>query len=270
MRFRPCIDIHEGKVKQIVGSSLRDDAPQGLRTNYSCERSPAFFARRYKNDGLYGGHVIMLGKGNREAAMTALRTFPGGMHAGGGITPDNAGDYIDAGASHVIVTSWMFEESELSLDRCKAMTTAVGQKRLVIDLSCTRKSGHYYIAAKRWQHITSARLNRELFTTLAQFCDEFLVHAIDYEGRQQGIDIELVRLLGTESPIPVTYAGGIRSIEQLEQIRHEGNDRVDATVGSALDLFGGPLSYDAIVAWQNTLSYPLSAPHFSTHSRPNE
>jgi phosphoribosylformimino-5-aminoimidazole carboxamide ribotide isomerase len=253
MRFRPCIDIHHGTVKQIVGRTLRDHDTGSLQTNYASEHSPAWFAEKYRRDGLAGGHVIMLGPGNVSAAMAALRAFPGGLQAGGGITPANARSFLDAGASHVIITSFLFVEGALSLQRLDECATKIGKDRLVVDLSCTRRQGRYYVATRRWQHITGTLVDRDLLHRLAPFCSEFLIHAIDYEGGTRGIDLELVRLLGEHAPLPVTYAGGIRSITHLDRIHAQGRGRVDVTIGSALDLFGGPLPYDAVVQWQHSL-----------------
>jgi phosphoribosylformimino-5-aminoimidazole carboxamide ribotide isomerase len=251
MKFRPCIDLHEGMVKQIVGSTLAPGKATALITNFKTNISPAYFAGVYRNDGLYGGHVIMLGPGNEAAEVEALQEFPQGFHAGGGITPKNASFFLDSGASHVIVTSFIFKKGRLVWENLKAMASAVGKRRLVLDLSCVLRDQAYYIATDRWQRLTSITLSKETLATLAGFCDEFLVHAAHKEGKRAGIDENLVALLGDSSPIPVTYAGGIRSLEDLDLVEKSGKGRVDATIGSALDIFGGCLSYKSVVEWHN-------------------
>ncbi|MBW3621818.1 MAG: phosphoribosylformimino-5-aminoimidazole carboxamide ribotide isomerase [Armatimonadetes bacterium] len=249
MRFRPCIDLHGGCVVQIVGSSLRDDAA-GLVKNYESDRPPADYARLYREDGLFGGHVIALGPGNREAALSALRAFPGGLQMGGGITPENAREYLDAGASHVIVTSYVFRDGRIDTERLKALTAAVGRKRLVLDLSCRKRDGAYFVVTDRWQRFTDVPVTPETLARLAEDCDEFLVHGVDVEGMRLGIDVELVELLGEHSPCPVTYAGGARSLDDLDRVKAHGKGRVDLSIGSALDIFGGDVPYCEVVAWQ--------------------
>jgi phosphoribosylformimino-5-aminoimidazole carboxamide ribotide isomerase len=245
MRIRPCIDLHEGRVKQIVGSSLRDDGK--AEENFTASESPSYFAGMYRRDGLSGGHVILLGPGNEIAAREALRAFPGGLQVGGGVRPDNATDWLDAGAAKVIVTSYLFEKGRFSLDRLRALGDVVGQTRLVVDLSCVKVGDEYRVAANHWQTVTEQAVDRVAFAELARFADEFLVHAVDVEGKRQGIDEALVELLGAECPVSVTYAGGIRSLADLELVERLGRGRVDATVGSALDIFGGSLAYRDVV-----------------------
>jgi phosphoribosylformimino-5-aminoimidazole carboxamide ribotide isomerase len=247
MKFRPCIDIHDGKVKQIVGSTLRDGAQPV--TNFETQLPPSHFAGLYKEDGLNGGHVIMLGKGNEAAALDALRAFPGGMQVGGGITPENAGAFLDAGASHVIVTSYVFSAGTLHRDRLSELVRAVGRERLVLDLSCIRKGSRYVVVTDRWQRETGLELSAPLFEDLAESCDEFLIHAAHVEGMRRGIDEELASLLGEWAVRPITYAGGVRSLDDLEIADAAGKGRIDVTVGSALDLFGGALAYRDVVAW---------------------
>ena len=207
--FRPCIDLHEGKVKQIVGGSLGGD-PAALRTNFVSERPARWFADLYRRDDLRGGHVIMLGPGNETAAREALAAFPGGMQIGGGINPGNARSFLDAGASHVIVTSWIFREGRLDEARLRQLAAVLGKKKLVLDLSCRVKDGDYFVVTDRWQKFTALKVEERTLRQLAQWCDEFLVHAVDVEGLCRGVDLELVRRLGRGSPIPVTYAGGAR------------------------------------------------------------
>ena len=248
MRFRPCIDLRNGQVVQIVGGTLTDSADPV--TNFVAEESPASFARRYCDDGLAGGHVIALGAGNEAAALSALAAYPNGMQMGGGVRPDNAKHYLDAGASHVIVTSFLFADGRFDHARLTAMTRAAGRKHLVIDLSCRFRDGDYWVVAERWQRFTDLRVDAATLHGLAEHCSEFLIHGVDVEGLQAGIEADLVALLGRHSPIPVTYAGGVRSIADLEAIAEFGADKVDATIGSALDLFGGSLAYTQVLAWQ--------------------
>ncbi|KAG8501085.1 hypothetical protein CXB51_003165 [Gossypium anomalum] len=241
--FRPCIDIHKGKVKQIVGSTLRDSKEDGstLVTNFESDKSAAEFANLYKKDGLKGGHVIMLGADalSQAAAIEALRAYPGGLQVGGGINLDNCLSYIHEGASHVIVTSYVFNNGQMDLERLKGLVNVIGKQRLVLDLSCRKKMAKF----------SDVYLDEEVLNFLARFADEFLVHGVDVEGKKLGIDKDLVALLGEHSPIPVTYAGGVTVMDDLETIKAEGKGRVDVTIGSALDIFGGNLAYSDVVAW---------------------
>lgn len=236
--FRPCIDLHEGKVKQIVGGTL--GGPEaGLRTNFVSDRSAGWYAELYKRDGLKGGHVIMLGPGNEPAAQEALGAYPGGLQVGGGINADNAQSWLDAGASHVIVTSWVFREGRIDHERLAQLVQQIGRGRLVLDLSCRKRGGQYFVVTDRWKNFTDTVLSAETINDLAQSCAEFLVHAVDVEGLCQGVDMTLVEKLANWSSIPVTYAGGARSIEDLESADFAGKGQVDLTIGSALDIFGG-------------------------------
>jgi phosphoribosylformimino-5-aminoimidazole carboxamide ribotide isomerase len=249
MRFRPCIDLRAGRVVQIVGGSIRDDDAEQAVTNFETDRSPADFARLYRADNLTGGHVIALGSGNHDAALEALRAYPGGMQMGGGITPDNAHIYLEAGASHVIVTSYVFQGGRLDLTRLRELVAAVGRDHLVLDLSCRLRDEAYYVVTDRWQNFTDLRVDAATLEDLAQYCDEFLVHGVDVEGRRLGIETPLVELLGQSSPLPVTYAGGARSLADLDTVCEVGQGRVDLTIGSALDIFGGDVPYTAVVEW---------------------
>lgn len=252
--FRPCIDLHQGKVKQIVGSTLSDD-PSTLRTNFVSERPGSWFAELYKRDGIRGAHVIMLGKGNEVAAQQTLAAYRDGMQIGGGISVDNARQWLDAGASHVIITSWLFPDAQLSWDRLMLLERTIGKNRLVIDLSCKRTPDGYMVMTDRWQKPTGFHIDGEGLRKLAQYCDEFLVHAVDVEGMCNGVDLNLVKKLADWSPIPVTYAGGARSIEDLETVTRVSNGKVDLTIGSALDIFGGTgVKYADAVAFNKTLS----------------
>lgn len=239
--FRPCIDLHDGRVKQIVGGSLKDldHGSEGPVTNFVSDQPPAWFAELYRRDGLTGGHVIQLGTGNRDAAREALAAWPGGLQLGGGVTLDNAEDWLAAGASHVIVTSHVFRDGRLDRDRLEALVARIGPERLVLDLSCRVLDGVYQVCTDRWQKYTDLEVCKETLEELAGYCSEYLVHAVDVEGLCRGVDLRLVRLLGEVSPIPVTYAGGARNLEDLEAVEREGSGRVDLTIGSALDIFGG-------------------------------
>lgn len=244
--FRPCIDLHDGKVKQIVGSTLTDgdDAPA---TNFVSEHPSAWFADLYRDDDLRGGHVIQLGPGNADAAREALAAWPGGLQIGGGVTVDNAREWLDVGASHVIVTSWVFHDGRLDEERLALLVDAVGKSRLVLDLSCRRVDDRYLVATDRWQNLTDVEVDGATLSRLSESCDEFLVHAVDVEGKQQGVDLRLIEMLGRLSPIPVTYAGGARSIDDLRRVDEAGAGRVDLTIGSALDIFGGSLKYSDVI-----------------------
>jgi phosphoribosylformimino-5-aminoimidazole carboxamide ribotide isomerase len=233
-----------------VGGSLREGEGQGVVTNFETEQSPASYARMYRSDNLTGGHVISLGPGNEAAALSALSAFPGGMQMGGGITPENAQGYLKAGASHVIVTSYVFREGQIDLERLEQLVSAVGRRRLVLDLSCRKQGADFWVVTDRWQRFTEVRIAPETLAWLADYCDEFLVHGVDVEGKQVGIEAELVEKLGAWSPIPVTYAGGASKLADLGLVKRLGQGRVDLTIGSALDIFGGEIRYQDVVAWQ--------------------
>ncbi len=247
MKFRPCIDLHNGKVKQIVGGSLADG--QEPETNFVSEKPPAWFSDLYKSDGLTGGHVIKLGTGNDAAAREALAAWPGGLQVGGGITADNAGEWLDAGAAQVIVTSSIFQNGQVDSNRLSRLVAAVGRERLVLDLSCRKQDGQYRVVTDRWQTFTQTTVDAEALSSLSESCCEFLVHGVDVEGKQQGMDEELIELLAAHAPIPCTYAGGVRSFHDLEKLNQAGGGRIDVTVGSALDLFGGTLPYRDVVEY---------------------
>lgn len=236
--FRPCIDLRNGRVVQIVGGTLTDSGA-GTRTNFESDRPADWFARRYREDGLTGGHVISLGPGNERAARAALEAYPGGLHLGGGVNAANARSWLDAGASHVIVTSWVFREGRLDDERLKELVGIVGRDRLVLDLSCRRRGDDYFVVTDRWQKFTDLKVEQTILERLASFCAEFLVHAVDVEGLCRGIDRELVARLAAATPLPTTYAGGASSMQDLEDVTAISQGRVDLTIGSALDLFGG-------------------------------
>ncbi len=253
MRFRPCIDIHNGKVKQIVGGSLTDRGSEA-EENFVSEQDAAFYAEFYKKDGLRGGHVILLNpaesgyyEATRAQAEKALSAYPGGLQLGGGVNAENGEAFLKMGASHVIVTSYVFQDGQIQEKNLERMLRAVGKDRLVLDLSCKKREGVYYIVTDRWQKFTEVPLNRETLSQLSGSCSEFLIHAVDVEGKAAGADRELLSVLGEFSEIPVTYAGGVGSFEDLMQVRKLGKDHVDVTIGSALDLFGGALEYRKVL-----------------------
>ena len=244
--FRPCIDLHDGRVKQIVGGTLSE---AGADTNFVSERPAAWYAELYQHDALRGGHVIQLGPGNETAAREALAAYPGGLQIGGGINLDNAAGWLDAGASHVIVTSWVFREGRLDEERLSALIKAIGAERLVLDLSCRLRGGRYWVVTDRWQTFTEMPVDETILRQLAPRCAEFLVHAVDVEGKQAGIDHNLIQLLAAHAEIPVTYAGGANQLADLDTVRHAGQGRVHLTIGSALDIFGGALKYEDCVKY---------------------
>ena len=253
MRFRPCIDIHNGKVKQIVGASLKDEGDAAAE-NFVSERSAADFAEIYKRYGLRGGHVILLnGKDSsfyeetKRQAFSALSAYPGGLQAGGGITAENAAQFLKAGASHVIVTSYVFRGGQILEENLRKLKAAVGKEHLVLDLSCKRRADGYYIVTDRWQKETDIRVTLDLFERLSAFCDEFLIHAVDVEGKRSGMEEALLRELAKWRGIPVTYAGGVQNLEDLKKLAELGGGRIDVTIGSALSLFGGTLKIEDVV-----------------------
>ncbi|WP_408071917.1 HisA/HisF-related TIM barrel protein [Butyrivibrio sp. JL13D10] len=346
MRFRPCIDIHNGQVKQIVGSSL-SDIGDFAKENFVSAQDAAFFARMYKEKGLYGGHIIVLNSADSpyyeasvEQALSALRETPGYLQVGGGITAKNAWKFLDAGASHVIVTSYVFKNGEVNYDNLKKLVSEVGKEHLVLDLSCRKwidnkdafcrseakrqaaeevepqyliageigaekktaeetepknliageitadkkkaeeiepknliageigadkkykgqndftadgkkcghESGRYYIVTDRWQKMTSVELNEDTLDEFSSYCDEFLIHAVDVEGKQSGIEAELATMLGNWGKIPMTYAGGVHSLEDIEFLRSCAAGKLDVTVGSALEIFGGSIAIDELIS----------------------
>jgi phosphoribosylformimino-5-aminoimidazole carboxamide ribotide isomerase len=256
--FRPCIDLHEGKVKQIVGGTLEGDGGK-LRVNFVSQRPAAWYAKLYQRDGLKGGHVIMLGPGNESEARAALVAYPGGMQVGGGVTLENARGWLDEGASRVILTSWVFHHGLVDWSRLEQLVQLIGKDRLVLDLSCRRRGGDYFVVTDRWQKLTEVSLGPHAMEKLAGFCSEFLVHAVDVEGLCRGIDVELVSKLSDWSPIPTTYAGGANSLNDLKEVTRVGRGRIDLTIGSALDIFGGSgVRYDDVVAFnQNQVNQHL-------------
>ena len=257
MKFRPCIDIHNGAVKQIVGGSLKD-AGNAAVENYISRQDADYYATMYKKDGLTGGHIILLNPpaseyydATKAQALKALHAYPGGMQIGGGITAENAAEYLEEGASHVIVTSYVFQNGQVRYDRLDRLKKAVGKEHLVLDLSCRRmdEDEDYYVVTDRWQKFTRERVRPELLDELAQYCDEFLVHAADVEGKTSGIERDLVKLLGKWGKIPVTYAGGISEYDDIADIRELSDGKLNVTIGSALDLFGGPLNYETVLSY---------------------
>lgn len=253
MQFRPCIDIHNGKVKQIIGGSLKDEGNKA-KENFVSNYDASYFAALYKKENLKGAHVIMLNAKDSEffedtkaQAMLAIRTYPNALQVGGGITADNAAEYIKNGADKVIVTSYVFQDGEIRYENLQKLIDAVSKEHIVLDLSCRKRDGKYYIVTDRWQKFTNVEVTYETLDTLKEYCSEFLIHAVDVEGKQQGIDKELIAYLGQWEKIPITYAGGIHSYEDIETIGRLGNGNIHITVGSALDLFGGKLEFNQII-----------------------
>ena len=269
-KFRPCIDLHDGQVKQIVGGSLRDSetanssvskspVKNSVVENFVAKHSADWFARKYADDELTGGHVIKLGPGNESAATAALAAYPQGLQIGGGINLDNAARWLDAGASHVIVTSWLFDQQgRFESDRLDQLVAAIGKQRIVVDLSCKRTNDGWTVAMNRWQTLTDLTVDTNTLDQLADRCDEFLIHAADVEGLCRGIDADLIRLIGDWGKLAVTYAGGVANMADVELIDDLSNGTIDVTVGSSLDLFGGNgVRYEELVSRNRTRSKPL-------------
>lgn len=259
MKFRPCIDIHNGKVKQIVGGSLLDAGNQA-KDNFVSELDAGWYARTYQEYGLTGGHIIILNAKESEyyeadlaQAKCALKAFPGGLQIGGGITTENAKEFIEAGATHVIVTSYVFRDGIVDYDRLNALVDAVGKEHIVLDLSCRKKDEDYYVVTNRWQTFTDEKLNHELLTRLTDYCDEFLIHAVDVEGKAQGVELPLVKLLAEWKGLPMTYAGGVGTFEDLQELKQTGHGLLDVTIGSALDLFGGTMEFQKVIDFCNEI-----------------
>ena len=257
MKFRPCIDIHNGKVKQLVGGTLKDKGNKA-QENFVSQKGGAYYANMYKNDNLEGGHIIILNaadseyfEASKKQALEALAAYPEGMQIGGGINAENAAEYIENGASHVIVTSYVFKNGEVNYENLDKLVKAVGKSKIVLDLSCRKKNNDYYIVTDRWQKFTDEVVNLETLKKLSEYCDEFLVHGVDVEGKSGGMEEELVEMLSKFTDIPITYAGGIGSKEQIEKFAEISQGNLDFTIGSALDLFGGKLIYDEIVEEYN-------------------
>lgn len=252
MEFRPCIDIHNGQVKQIVGSTL-EDQDDLARENFVAVKGAEYYAQLYRENGIKGGHIILLNPAtspyydaDRSQAFRALAAYPGGLQVGGGVNADNAAAYLEAGASHVIVTSYVFQDGRINMGHLDQICQAVGKEHLVLDLSCRMRNGCYYIVTDRWQKFTKQALDARLIRELSGFCDEFLVHAVNVEGTAGGVDETLLQILSGDCPVPITYAGGIGTWEDIQKIRDIGGGRINFTVGSALDLFGGTLSFEKI------------------------
>lgn len=253
MEFRPCIDIHNGKVKQIVGGSLRDEH-SFARENFVAKQDASYYARLYQHLGIRGGHIILLNKegtqyfpATREQALGALQAYPGGLQIGGGITVENAADYLKAGADKVVVTSYVFRDGQVDYERLKLLRDTVDRKHLVLDLSCRRTEDGYYIVTDRWQKFTTTKITTETLDFFADYCSEFLIHAVDVEGKANGIEEDLVQLLGTWGKIPITYAGGVHNFADLQRIYELGQNHLHVTIGSALDLFGGNMAIEKVL-----------------------
>lgn len=255
MEFRPCIDIHNGKVKQIIGGSLKDAGDWAVE-NFVSGQDAAFFANLYKKKGIKGGHMILLNakdseyyEATRAQAVKALREYPGNLQIGGGINAENASEFLEAGASHVIVTSYVFQDGRIHFGNLNKIKRAAGKEHLVLDLSCRKRGGKYYIVTDRWQRFTEEEVCESLLDELESYCDEFLVHAVDVEGKSGGIEEELAELLGAWGKIPVTYAGGVGCFDDLHKLKKLGHNRLNVTIGSALDLFGGPMPFEQVLLY---------------------
>lgn len=249
-KFRPCIDLHNGKVKQIVGGTLSDSGA-GLRENFTSDKHAADFAEIYQSDELKGGHVIQLGPGNTEAAELALQAYPAGLQIGGGIKLDNAAQWLEKGASHVIVTSSLFDsEGTFLWENLRQLAAEIGAKKLVVDLSCRKTPHGWTVAMNRWQTLTDIHITHSVLDDMAAYCGEFLVHAADVEGLCGGVDEDLVTYLGEWGKIPMTYAGGVANMDDVELVAEKSGGNIDLTVGSALDMFGGNgIAYTDLVKW---------------------
>ena len=254
MDFRPCIDIHDGKVRQIVGGSLKDSV--GAKVNFETDKDGVFYANLYKDNGLKGGHIILLNpvgtemyEADKKLALGALNAYRGGLQIGGGISADNAKEFIEAGASHVIVTSYVFKDGKVNYENLDLLEKAVGKEHIVLDLSCRKKDGKYYIVTDRWQKFTDVILNADTLDELLNYCDEFLIHAVDVEGKCNGIEEEIAILLGNWGKCTITYAGGVSSYEDIEKLKKLSNNKLNVTIGSALDLFGGLLEFKKVLEY---------------------
>ncbi len=253
MEFRPCIDIHNGQVKQIVGGSLTDQNDQA-QENFVAGKDADYYARLYQEKGIKGGHIILLNpvtseyyETTKRQAMKALAAYPGGMQIGGGINDTNAKEYLEAGASHVIVTSYVFKDGKIHMENLKKLYDIVGKEHLVLDLSCRYRDGAYYIVTDRWQRFTEEKVDEKTLDMLMEYCDEFLIHAVDVEGKAQGIEGRLVEQLGKWNRLPITYAGGVHAYEDIDELKRLGNGKIHVTIGSALDIFGGKLDFDTVM-----------------------
>lgn len=253
MDFRPCIDIHNGAVKQIVGQSLRD-AGDSATENFVSNQDGSFFAEYYKSHGIKGGHIILLNppssqyyEATKKQALSALNAYPYGLQIGGGITASNAREFLDAGASHVIVTSYVFKDGQINMENLKKLADITGKEHLVLDLSCRLLNGEYYIVTDRWRKFTEVKVTPDTLDMLSSYCEEFLIHAADVEGKCSGIEKELVSMLGDWGKITITYAGGVGSFDDLACIKELGHNRLNVTIGSALDLFGGSMEFEKVL-----------------------
>ncbi len=253
MEFRPCIDIHNGQVKQIVGGSLTDKNDHA-QENFVATKEADYYAKLYQEKGIKGGHIILLNpvtseyyEATKKQALKALAAYPGGMQIGGGINDTNAKEYLEAGASHVIVTSYVFKDGKIHMENLKKLYQIVGKEHLVLDLSCRYRDGAYYIVTDRWQKFTDEKVDEKTLDMLMNYCDEFLIHAVDVEGKAQGIEGCLVEQLGKWNKLPITYAGGVHSYEDIDELKRLGNGKIHVTIGSALDIFGGNLDFDTVV-----------------------
>ncbi len=255
MKLRPCIDIHNGKVKQIVGSTLRDEGSTAT-DNFVSEKGGEYYGNLYKEKNLPGGHIILLNSRDSEyyeqdleVAKAALNAYPGGLMIGGGVNAENASHFLDMGASHVIVTSYVFTDGKLNMERLLRLIGEVGSENICLDLSCRKKGDRYYIVTDRWQKFTDMEVSPDTLGELSDYAGEFLIHGVDVEGKSSGIDEGLIRILSEFDRIPVTYAGGISSFSDIDKVRNSSDGKLDITIGSALSIFGGNLELDELMSY---------------------
>ena len=248
MKFRPCIDLHNGSVKQIVGGTLTDQ--NNPKVNFFSDYSPSFFAKMFADYNLQGGHIIKLGANNDEAAKEAIKAWPKGLQIGGGITIDSAKEWLNLGASKVIITSCVFEKNNLNIKKLEKIVEEVGRENITLDLSCRKKEEKYFVVTNKWQTFTDLEVEKKSLQMLSEYCSEFLIHSVDLEGLMSGIDINLINII-KESPLQCVYAGGVHSFEDLDIIKEIGKDKIDVTIGSALDIYGGNLKFKEIINYFN-------------------
>ncbi|PVH24623.1 phosphoribosylformimino-5-aminoimidazole carboxamide ribotide isomerase [Sphingobacterium corticibacter] len=251
MNFRPCIDVFKAKVVQLIGTSLFGGDERTIIKHFESEYSPAYYAKLFKEDDLKGGHILSLGSGNNDVVIEALSAFSGGMKYGGGVTAENAHVYLDAGATHVIVNSYVFNNGEINYSNLDSLVKSIGKDKLVLDMSCRKRNGEYYIVTNLWEKFTNVRINKQSLLEISGYCDEIIVHGVDSEGRKQGLESDLVKILAEHTPIKTVYAGGISSISDLNLIKELGNEKIDPCIGTALSIYGGNLPYQDVVQWNN-------------------
>ena len=248
MKFRPCIDLHEGKVKQIVGKTLTADAVDKPETNFISDHSAVYFADMFYRDGLTGGHVIMLGPNNEQAATEALQAFPNAFHIGGGVSLENAQFWLEKGAKAVIISSRLFNGTDFSMESLQAFTDLIGKDKIILDLSCRLVEGRFRAMTNKWNTVTNLIVDEKKIDELSTHCAEFLIHAVEIEGTGSGPDWELLNMLARCESSIITYAGGISSLNDLAAMQKLDAQHIDFTIGSALNIYGGHLSYATVTS----------------------